>query len=469
MPDGNCDAVSRGHHSGPKIRQISHISEWSKVGRYPSPLLTGPASGPTHKCHLEIVQDGEIVQTGIVFKELPEGPPSTAFYYRSGPRKELAFHPKEVRACIVTCGGLCPGLNTVIREVVMCLMSNYGVEEVYGIQYGYCGFYEPELQHIHLTQDKVAHIHHEGGTILGSSRGGFDRKKIADSIESRKYNMVFVVGGDGTHKGAKEISDECKVRGLKVAVAGIPKTIDNDIRVIDKSFGFESAVEEAQRAIRTAHIEAKAYPNGIGIVKLMGRHSAPIRPPPADPPPSPPAGFITVFATLASRDVNVCLIPEVKFSMEPLCEYLEALLKQDGHAVIVVAEGAGQVRPGLPPASSPPSYSPGPQYLKERISAHFHKINMKCNVKYIDPTYMIRTIPANAADSVYCTVVAHNAVHGAMHVIKMKSFTGFTTALVNEKCVYLPFDDIIGPPATVDPNGRMWGRVLSSTGQPDFE
>ncbi|KAH7565344.1 hypothetical protein JRO89_XS09G0191000 [Xanthoceras sorbifolium] len=259
----------------------------------------------------------------VVQKDSPRG----THFRRAGPRQRVYFESDEVYACIVTCGGLCPGVNTVIREIVCGLHHMYGVNQVLGIEGGYRGFYARNT--IPLTPKVVNDIHKRGGTILGTSRGGHDTSKIVDSIQDRGINQVYIIGGDGTQKGASVIFEEIRRRGLKVAVAGIPKTIDNDIPVIDKSFGFDTAVEEAQRAINAAHVEAESFENCIGVVKLMGRYS----------------GFIAMYATLASRDVDCCLIPESPFYLEGpggLFEFIEKRLKENGHMVIVIAEGAGQ-------------------------------------------------------------------------------------------------------------------------------
>ncbi|KAL0290953.1 UNVERIFIED_CONTAM: ATP-dependent 6-phosphofructokinase [Sesamum calycinum] len=288
------------------------------------------------------------------------------------------FESDDVHACIVTCGGLCPGLNTVIREIVCGLHHMYGVKSVLGIDGGYRGFYSKNT--IPLTPNTVNDIHKRGGTVLGTSRGGHDTKKIVDSIQDRGINQVYIIGGDGTQKGAAVIFEEIRRRGLKVAVAGIPKTIDNDIPVIDKSFGFDSAVEEAERAITAAHVEATSIENGIGLVKLMGRYS----------------GFIAMYATLASRDVDCCLIPESPFYLEGpggLFEYIEKRLKENGHMVIVIAEGAGQELLSDSLRSANQQDASGNKLLQDvglwisqRIKDHFSKQRkMAINLKYIDP------------------------------------------------------------------------------------
>ena len=276
----------------------------------------------------KLINDNQVILAEIVRK--PGQTPSTVGYMRAGPRKTLHFDPKKVNAAIVTCGGLCPGLNNVIREITKTLHQIYGIHgKVYGIQGGYRGFYDsdPHLQPIILTPESVEDIHHSGGTCLGSSRGGFDLKKIIVFLKDRNVCQLYVIGGDGTHRGAFIIHEGCMEAGLNVSVAGIPKTIDNDVDYIDHSFGFSSAVEAAQFAIRSAKTEAVCnLPNGIGIVKLMGRSS----------------GFIAAHATMASSDVDLCLVPEVPIVLEGengCLPHLMRRVKQQGYAVIVCAEG----------------------------------------------------------------------------------------------------------------------------------
>ncbi|KAJ4768527.1 ATP-dependent 6-phosphofructokinase [Rhynchospora pubera] len=376
-------------------------------------------------------------------------------FRRAGPRQKVYFESDEVLPCIVTCGGLCPGLNTVIRELVCGLNHMYNVTHVLGIEAGYKGFYSKNT--VELTPKSVNDIHKRGGTVIGTSRGGHDTVKIVDNIEDRGINQVFIIGGDGTQKGASDIYKEIRRRGLKVAVVGIPKTIDNDIAVIDKSFGFDSAVTEAQRAINAAHVEAESMENGIGLVKLMGRYS----------------GFIAMYATLASRDVDCCLIPESPFYLEGkggLFEFMEKRLKENGHMVLVVAEGAGQKLIAQSVHSMGTTDESGNRllldigiWLSEKIKEHFSKKRMTINLKYIDPTYMIRAIPSNASDNVYCTLLAQSAIHGAM-----AGYTGFCVGQVNGRHTYIPFHRVIEKRNRVSIQDRMWARLLSSTNQPSF-
>ena len=251
-------------------------------------------------------------------------------FQKSGPRLHIAIKPETVKVAIVTCGGLCPGLNVVIRELVMSLWYNYGVRTIFGIKWGYEGFYSDNFKYwIPLSPAVVTEIHTQGGTILGSSRGGFDADKILDALEKNGINMVFGIGGDGTHRGIAALNVEIQKRKLNIILAGIPKTIDNDIPLIDRSFGFESAIEEAVKVISSANVEANCVPNGIGLVKLFGRS----------------CGFIAMEATQASRDVNICLIPEAKFNLygeKGLLSFIFRRLKLKGHCVVVIAEGAGR-------------------------------------------------------------------------------------------------------------------------------
>ncbi|KAF8732904.1 hypothetical protein HU200_015254 [Digitaria exilis] len=435
--------------AGYVLEDVPHVSDYlPDLPTYPNPLQDNPAYSVVKQYFVN--PDDTVCQKIVVHKDGPRG----NHFRRAGPRQRVYFEPDEVHACIVTCGGLCPGLNTVIREIVCGLSDMYGVTKILGIQGGYKGFYARNT--ITLTPKCVNDIHKRGGTILGSSRGGHDTMKIVDSIQDRGINQVYVIGGDGTQRGAGVIFEEVRRRGLKVSVAGIPKTIDNDIPVIDKSFGFDTAVEEAQRAINAAHVEAVSAENGIGLVKLMGRHS----------------GFIAHYATLASRDVDCCLIPESPFYLEGeggLFRYIEKRLKDNGHMVIVVAEGAGQkliaetMQSIGKDASGNELLLDVGLWLSQKINEHFKKNKMTINLKYIDPTYMIRAIPSNASDNVYCTLLAHSVVHGAM-----AGYTGFTIGQVNGRHCYIPFYRITEKQNRVSITDRMWARLLSSTNQPSF-
>ncbi|MDR2391181.1 MAG: ATP-dependent 6-phosphofructokinase, partial [Planctomycetota bacterium] len=265
----------------------------------------------------------EIRQRGSVTADIPS-------LERAGPRRKIYFDPSKCRAGIVTCGGLCPGLNNVIRGVTLSLNYQYGVKKVYGFQYGYEGFI-PKYKHdvLSLSSENVDSIHGQGGTILASSRGEQSPEEIVDCLDRMDINMLFAIGGDGTMRGAQAIAAEIAKRKMNIAVVGIPKTIDNDISFTDVSFGFQTACSVAVQALLSAHVEAKGAPNGVGLVKLMGRHS----------------GFIACAAALAQPDVNFVLIPEVPFELDGkngLYERLRSRLEKRGHAVIVVAEGAGQ-------------------------------------------------------------------------------------------------------------------------------
>ncbi|KAJ4835597.1 ATP-dependent 6-phosphofructokinase 3 [Turnera subulata] len=430
------------------LEDVPHLTDYlPDLPTYPNPLQDNPAYSIVKQYFVHV--DDTVPQKIVVHKDSPRG----VHFRRAGPRQKVYFQSDEVHACIVTCGGLCPGLNTVIREIVYSLDYMYGVKRVLGIDGGYRGFYARNT--INLTPKVVNDIHKRGGTILGTSRGGHDTMKIVDSIQDRGINQVYIIGGDGTQKGASVIFEEIRRRGLKVAVVGIPKTIDNDIPVIDRSFGFDTAVEEAQRAINAAHVEAESVENGIGLVKLMGRYS----------------GFIAMYATLASRDVDCCLIPESPFYLEGeggLFEFIEKRLKENGHMVIVIAEGAGQELLSESNQSKDASGNKLLQdiglWMSQRIRDYFStERKLGITLKYIDPTYMIRAVPSNASDNVYCTLLAQSAVHGAM-----AGYTGYTSGLVHGRQTYIPFYRITEKQNKVVITDRMWARLLSSTNQPSF-
>ena len=368
----------------------------------------------------------------------------------AGPREKIFFEPSKISCGIVTCGGLCPGINDVIRAIVMSLHYHYGVENIFGFRYGYRGLV-PAFGHkpLKLTPRDVILISEMGGTILSSSRGNQDVSVMVDTLQEMKIGILFCIGGDGTQRGALEISKEALRRGLKISVIGIPKTIDNDISFVQKTFGFETAVSEAKRATYSAHVEAVGAPNGIGLVKLMGRES----------------GFIAAYSVLVDSQVNFCLIPEVPFTMEAFLEALKKRLEARKHAVIVVAEGAGQdlmKSRGERDASGNLKFGDIGLYLRDAIKQHFKEIGMEVNLKYIDPSYMIRSQPANAHDSAFCLLMGHSAVHAGM-----AGRTGMLVGYWNNHYTHVPIALAISERKRIDPRLRIWNSVLASTGQPE--
>ncbi len=368
---------------------------------------------------------------------------------RAGPREKIYFSPSTLRCGIVTCGGLCPGLNDVIRAIVMSLFHHYGVRTVYGFPFGYEGL-APKFGHVplELTPESVRAIHQIAGTILGSSRGSQNIAEMVDTLERMKIGILFTIGGDGTLRGARAISEEVRRRGLKIAVVGIPKTIDNDISYVESSFGFDTAVSEARRTTYAAHSEAEGARNGIALVKLMGRES----------------GFIAAYAALADTQANFCLVPEVPFRLEKFLKALKTRLERRRHAVVLVAEGAGQdlmEATGEKDASGNIRLSDIGLFLRDRIRAFFREQGMEINLRYIDPSYTIRSRPADARDSAVCLLLGHNAVHAAM--------TGRTEMVVSfwrNEFAHLPIPMAISERKKIDPDGLLWNSVIASTGQP---
>jgi 6-phosphofructokinase 1 len=373
----------------------------------------------------------------------------------AGPRDRIFFDCARLKCGIVTCGGLCPGINNVIRGLVLELTHAYGVEHIVGFRYGYAGLVRGLGQEpVRLTADLVGDIHHEGGTALGTSRGGQDPREMVNTLERLGIGILFVIGGDGTLRGAITLVAEIEARGLSIGVVAIPKTIDNDIHFIDRSFGFETAFSTAVDVIRGAHVEARGAVNGVGVVKLMGRHS----------------GFIACHAAIASTDVDAVLIPEVPIRFEGesgLLKFLEGRLRRNGHAVIVAAEGAGQdlCLEGAPDSKTDPSGNAClgdiGTLLKTRISDHFRERRLDTTLKYIDPSYQIRSVPALPTDSVYCWNMARNAVHAAM--------AGNTEILIGRwhgRFVHVPLPLATRFRKQVDPGGDLWMSVIESTGQP---
>lgn len=408
---------------------------------------------PTPMSSKHYVQDDERVLYDNCPREIEayysEGRTAPAFE-KAGPKQKIYFDPSKLKCGIVTCGGLCPGLNDVIRAIVMSLYHHYGVQNIFGFPYGYEGLsYRYKHTPLDLTPRAVGRIHERGGSILASSRGPQDVAEMVDTLERMNIGILFTIGGDGTLHGAQAITEEIKKRGLKTAVIGVPKTIDNDISFVQRSFGFETAVSEAGLAISSAHTEATGARNGIGLVKLMGRES----------------GFIAAFAALAYNDVNFCLIPEVPFTLEGFLKTIEERLDRKGHAVIVVGEGAGQdlIRKSMEQdASGNVRLGDIGAFLRDQINFHFKQVGKDVNLKYIDPSYMIRSVRANAHDSAFCLLLGHNAVHAGM--------TGRTGMVVGDwggEFTHVPISLAVSERKKIDPNGRLWSAVMASTGQPE--
>ncbi len=375
------------------------------------------------------------------------------YFEMAGPRSQIYFDPSKVHCAIVTCGGLCPGTNDVIRAIVLELHYLYQVRHIFGVRYGFQGFI-PRYHHdlMKLSPDLVANIHTFGGTILSSSRGPQDVGEIVDALERLNIQITFLIGGDGTLRAADHICDEIADRGLQISVIAIPKTIDNDIPFVYRSFGFDTAVEVATDAIRAAHTEALGAPNGIGLVKLMGRYS----------------GFIAANATLALREVNFVLIPESDFDINGdhgLLVNLETRLKQRDHAVIVVAEGAGQkyFKEEELPLDPSGNIKPGDigLFLQEKIKEYFNSKNIEINLKYIDPSYLIRSMPANYNDRIYCGFLGQNAVHAGM-----AGKTAMLVSRLHRHYVHVPIKATMGRRKELQLDSPLWRSVLESTGQP---
>lgn len=371
----------------------------------------------------------------------------------AGPREQLFFDPATSRAGIVTCGGLCPGLNNVIRSLFRELHDGYGMPEILGFRMGYRGL-DPAtaLEPFVLNHSMVDDIHKHGGTYLGTSRGPVDIGAAVENLIARKVDMLFCIGGDGTQRGASALYEACRARGHALAVVGVPKTIDNDVRHVSRTFGYLTALEESRRVIDAAHTEARSVHNGIALVKLMGRH----------------AGFIAAGATIANQDVNFTLVPEVPFALEGPKGFLAALKRRildRSHAVIVVAEGAGQdlfpEKPRQTDASGNLKLHDIGEFLGEKIEAYFAAEQVPIKLRYFDPGYQIRSCPANCEDAVLCDQFARQAAHAAM-----AGKTGLVVGFLHDVFIHVPTELIVSKTKRLDPEGSLWQAVLAATRQP---
>ena len=409
---------------------------------------------PVH--HHEFINDGErifVSEEEAFMKEMEKKLGHLPTFERAGPLPPIFHDPACTRVGIVTAGGLCPGLNNVIKGLVEILSYDYGVKNIYGIRFGYAGLnpdfgYQPVL----LNPDNVDTIHELGGTILGSSRGQQPTDIIVDTLVRMNINILFCIGGDGSLRCAREVAEECIKRNLKISVVGIPKTIDNDLQFVGRSFGFETAVAESANVIRNAHVEAKGTAGGIGLVKLMGRDS----------------GFIAAYASIANPVVNFCLVPEMKFELEGPNGLLTALENRftagKTHAVIVVAEGAGQEliigEPERRDASGNILKKDIGEFLKRKISEYLKSRNITSSVKYFDPSYTIRSVPARGTDAIRCYMLARNAVHAAM-----AGRTNCVVGNLGESYALVPIKLATIARQKISLKSDVWRSVMDATGQ----
>ena len=428
-----------------KIAAVSRLGE----ARVNSPIHSRDAD-PEHPSLF--VQESHYVPLHITV-DLEQARSGNILFEKAGPREKLFFDPSKTRAAVVTCGGLCPGLNNVIRSLVQSLHYAYGIQGVIGIRYGYHGMNPAHgFPPMELDPEMVSDIHEIGGTILGTSRGPEDPKVMLEFLKTHGIAILFPIGGDGTQRGALAIYEEAQKQGYPLAVVGVPKTIDNDIQYVTRTFGYTTSVDAARGVIDVAHTEARAVINGVGLVKVMGRDS----------------GFIAAGAALASGEVNYCLIPEQEFEMDGengLLAVLRRRLERKRHAVIVVAEGAGQCLMANDcsnvDASGNVRKADIGLFLKERIGAHFTQLGQPVNVRYIDPSYAIRGLSANTEDAVLCDMLARNAAHAAM-----AGCTGLIIGFMHNRMIHVPTRMATDGRKKVELNGELWKAVLASTGQP---
>lgn len=407
--------------------------------------------------HASFVSDEErilsVINTGEI-KALEAAGIAAPTFEKAGPREKLYFPPGKTVSAVITCGGLCPGLNSVIRGIVLMNYYRYGNPITYGVRYGYEGLVKEYGHPLEMLRpDEVADIDTLGGSMLGSSRGNQHEAQMVDRLQELGINVLYAIGGDGTQRAAMDIIKEIEKRNLKISVIGVPKTIDNDINFIDKSFGVETAFSEACAAVRCAHTEAKGAPNCIGIVKVMGRES----------------GFIAANASLATGDVNYCLIPEQDFDLDGpngLLQDLERRVLRRKHAVIVVAEGAGEKYTADPKnveydASGNKKIGDIGLFLKEKIVAHFKSKGINAPMRYIDPSYIIRSVPPTPNDAIFCFQLAQAAVHAGM-----TGRTGMIAGYLNGQFIHLPMNVATLKRKKIDLDSQLWQSVLESTGQP---
>jgi len=437
--------------------ELQHLSKRKAGDNVESPL-----AHPDGHHDLQIWKDDSSWICSGPWVHAQDTPPTEHLQFlRAGPRKSLYWDPKKTKAAIVNCGGLCPGLNSVIRELVMSL-DMYGCKDIYGIVGGYKGVMEPE-KWLKLTPKYVEEMHVKGGSFLVSDRGNPPHLDMAKMYQKHGINQVYIIGGDGTAKGAMQTYEQMlgprPGKGYKgvdlmqaidhgCSMCSIPKTIDNDIPVLDFTFGFHTAVAKAVEAIDTAYTEATCNANCMGLVKLMGRH----------------AGFIAMYACIAARHVDLCLISEMDVDMEEVKKYIAEKMKTQKYCTVVIAEGLGDtlIQGGGVDAGGNKTLADVGPWFKKQIEAHMKATGAPFTCKYIDPSYIIRAAPPDAFDSVYCSNLAQSAVHGCF-----AGYTGFCVGKYANHYAMLPIDEITSRKSrTVNVRGRWFSRLMFTTKQP---
>lgn len=364
-------------------------------------------------------------------------------------------------AVVAQSGGPSPVINASLQGVIEgCLHHPGTIGRIFAGRHGIEGVLQEELIDLSaIDPGEIALLRHTPAAgAVGTCRYKLkderseDYERIIEVFKAHDVGYFFYIGGNDSMDTAQKVSRLAAERGLDLAVTGVPKTIDNDIDFVYKTFGFDTAVGRAREVLDGAHAEAVGAPNGIGLVKLMGRDS----------------GFIAAYATLASLEVNFCLIPEVPFDLNgpgAFLQLLEARLKQREHAVVVVAEGAGQdlMQAGDrgKDASGNVRHEDIGEFLKERIQEYFAETSIPINLKYFDPSYIVRSIPANASDCIFCDNLARNAVHAGM-----AGKTDMLIGLWHGVYVHVPIALAIRERKRIRPQGSLWSHVLEVTGQP---
>ncbi|BBH52092.1 ATP-dependent 6-phosphofructokinase [Fluviispira sanaruensis] len=444
----------------PEIFLIESLTETFGQATLPSPLKNSFQTG-------NFVEDGkdrvlvDISLEGLLKASRPDSgkivfqPPT---FELAGPREKIFWNPENTKVAIVTCGGLAPGLNNVIQNLVTFLSDRYRVKNIYGVPYGYQGFsHDPQTKRFafgwrRLDPFSVQNIDFEGGSVLGTGRGHSNHVAIVDALMLRDINILFTIGGDGTLAGANAIHEEIKRRKVPITLIGIPKTIDNDVLWVSKTFGFESAVGKAVEALRCAQTEARSAFHGIGLVKIMGRN----------------CGALTATAAVAMNDIDFVLVPEVPIKLEGPNGLLNTIVKKvidKGYITIAVAEGAGQDL--FPPSETEKDASGNiklkdiGKFLQKKIVDEFKTRNIETTLKYIDPSYMLRSQTTSADDSVFCAKLGQNAVHAAM-----AGKTGCMIGYAHERFTHVPLAAVAVGKKRLDTNESIWLSVLASTGQP---
>jgi phosphofructokinase-like protein len=350
---------------------------------------------------------------------------------------------KITRIGILTGGGDCPGLNSVIRAVTKCAIVDFGLE-VYGIYDSFDGLIgEPRAKRLRMSD--VKGLLFRGGTILGSTNKGdpFAYRKVisgkvieedhsdevVENVERLGLDALVVIGGDGTMAVAGRF-----VERKRLPMVGVPKTIDNDIAGTDRTFGFDTAVAIATEAIDRLQTTASSHHRTL-VVETMGRN----------------AGWIALESGLAGG-ADVILIPEIPFTVDAVAAAINEREQYGSRSTIVcAAEGAKSsggkqfIEKTIVDSAEPIRLGGIARWLCDQLES---RVRAECRAIVLGHTQRGGTPTAN--DRVLCTRFGVEAVRAIM-----RGESGSMVAIRNDAVGTVPISEVAGKQRTIDPESDI--------------